>query len=104
MERERRALETFVPLHQHKVKLHPDERCVFLVEHSDAGVPLNCVLTQMTAEDVITYFSRDGRDPFSNPLVRWLLEQIQSYDARREVIIGLIFSPTNVLAHVLRKK
>ena len=67
-------------------------------------LPLNCKILQMTTENVLSYFSSDGKDINDKPLVRFLLQQIQNYDVDKEVVMGIAFSKDNVLAHVLKKK
>ena len=50
-----------------------------------------------------------GRDDIMNELdteselVRWLLEQMRTYDCRTQCIVGLIFDKQTVLSEVLRR-
>jgi hypothetical protein len=58
---------------------------------------LDTVLTRYTLQQVIDYFDR-------NTLTMWLINQIQTYNPDKEVIIGLIFTQSSVLAHVVTLK
>jgi hypothetical protein len=96
MEEEQHALNAFVQLHAPKAELHK-ERCVFLSNHHSSGMQLDTVLTRYTLQQVIDYFDR-------NTLTMWLINQIQTYNPDKEVIIGLIFTQSSVLAHVVTLK
>ena len=94
MEKERKIFETFLSLHSHKADV-TDEPVAHVQFHSDK-MPHNAPLLQMTKEDIIS-----DLDPTSE-LVRWLLEQMNTYDCTRQRIVGLIFDERTVLSEVLR--
>ena len=94
MEDEQRALTAFVQLHAPKAQLHK-ERCAFLTQYISNGISIDTVLERYTLDQITRMFEM-------NHLTRWLINQMQTYDPDKEVIIGLIFSESNVLAHVVR--
>ena len=83
-------------LHAPKAQLHK-ERCVFLTQYMTSGISIDTVLERYTLDQITRMFE-------INQLTRWLINQVQTYDPDKEVIIGLIFSKSNVLAHVVRLK
>lgn len=94
MERERKLFHAFLSLHAHKAA--PTEEPVAHVQfHSDALSPADPLLA-MTRDDVL-----EALDPASE-LVRWLLEQMRTYDCTRQRIVALIFDERTVLSEVLR--
>lgn len=95
MEAEQKALLSFINLHAKKAKLTKD-RCIYLTDFVEAGIPLNTPLTSMTLDDVLEAFDT------ASPLVQWVLKQISTYDVDKEVLVGLKFSKQTVLAHALR--
>ena len=95
MEKERKALDAFVTIHAKKALLSK-ERCVYLVQYNESGIPIDVTLERYTFDKLLNAFNTDST------LVKWLLKQINSYDVDKEILIGLKFSTTNVLAHVVR--
>lgn len=96
MENEQSALTAFVQVHAPKAQLHK-ERCAFLTQYKENGISIDTVLERYTLDKITRMFE-------INPLTRWLINQMQTYDPDKEVIIGLIFSQENILAHVVRLK
>ena len=97
MDFEQRELKGFIDLHGFKARHHPtNQRVAHLYEYSSRGIPLNATLMQYTLEDVTSAFYTDS------VLVRWLIQQIQTYDTTTEHIVGLIFDKSMVLAQVIR--
>ena len=104
MEKEQHELLSFVKLHANKARITKD-RCAHLVEFKNGRIPIDCTLTTMTHDDILLYFSDKDKNksPLDKPLVRWLMQQIATYDNDKEVIMGIIFSEEIVLAHVVKK-
>lgn len=94
MEKEQHALNKFVQVHARKIKIK-DERCIHLVEYDENKLPIDVTLQCYTAEDVLAQFDT------SSKLIQWILSQVNTYDVKKEVVAGLIFSKSNVLAHVV---
>lgn len=88
---------SFVRLHGTRLKgVSSPERVAHLVHFSASGMPLDVPLTPYTIERIV-----DELDPDSHP-IRWLIQQVQTYDIDSQNVIGLIFSPTSALAHVVQ--
>ena len=90
------ALISFVNVHARKVEVSND-RCVYLAEYNENGVNVDVVLKQYTIEQIISNFDTNDQ------LIRWLIQQIQTYNVKKEIVLGLIFSKSEILAHVIRK-
>ena len=96
------ALNSFVKVHGSKLKKNASngERCAYLVRYSESGIPLNLELNQdfrFTRQEIVDRFDRT-----STP-IRWLLQQVTSYDQDTSHVIGLIFDSQTVYAHVVTK-
>ena len=97
MDVEQRALEAFVKLHGHKLKgVTRNEPTAFLARYGVNGVALEAKVTAYSVNNVINDFDT------SNTTVQFLLHQMQTYDPRTSHILGLIFSESSVLAHVIQ--
>lgn len=96
MEEQRRIFDTFCALHAHKAR-PTEEPIAHLQFYNAAAMPIELPLLQLTRDDVLEALDADGSE-----LVRWLLEQMRTYDCTRERIVGLIFDRRTVLSHVLR--
>ena len=94
MEEQRKIFRTFLSMHAHKAR-PTDEPTAHLVFYEEV-IPPDVPLLAFTREDVVTDFNVEGSD-----LVRWLLEQMRTYDCRRQRIVGLIFDDSVVLSEVL---
>ena len=57
---------------------------------------MNVPLTPLTLDQVTAKFDTEA------PPVRWLIQQIQTYDQVTSNIIGLSFDTKTVLAHVIQ--
>ena len=95
MEEQRRRFRGFLELHAHKA-VTTEEPVAHLQFASDT-MALDAPLLQLTREDVL-----EALDPEGSELVRWLLEQMRTYDCTRERIVGLVFDEKTVLSEVLR--
>ena len=95
MEMEQGALNAFVRLHARKCKSKTDERVAYLYKYSES-IPLDAQLVKYKTDDILSVFKRDSH------LVRWLVEQVNSYDVKTQCVIGLIFDNATVLAHVIQ--
>ena len=97
MEKEQKALGAFVSLHANKVPARTNNRCVFLVRYTDAGIPLDTPLVMYTLEDIVAAFDTEST------LIHWVIQQIQTYDVDTQSVVGLIFDRSTILTHVIRK-
>lgn len=64
---------------------------------------INGPLYRLTRDDVIQECS-DGRLNKDSELVRWLLNQMTTYDCRTQRILALKFDNSTVLSEVLRRQ
>ncbi len=97
MEDEQKALLSFVQLHGSRLKnVKTSERVAYLVRFSKAGIPLDIPLEPRTVQQLATEL-----DVQTVP-VRWLLQQVQTYDQDTSNVLGLIFDNQTVLAHVIQ--
>lgn len=97
MEREQRALESYVKLHGHKLKgVVRSEPTAFLVPYTERGVWLDATMTAYGVEQVKREFDTE------DATVRFLLHQMHTYDPSSCNILGLIFDTKTVLAHVVQ--
>lgn len=93
MERERQIFHTFLALNAHQAV--PTEEPIAHLQFYNGSCD-NQELLALTREDVL-----DALDPESE-LVRWLLEQMRTYECTRQRIVGLVFDRRTVLSEVLR--
>lgn len=97
METEQRALTSFVRLHGSRLKHEKTkERVAYMVSFSETGIPLDVPLEPKTVEELCSIL-----DTESIP-VRWLIQQVQTYDQDSTNVLGIIFSRTSVLAHAIK--
>lgn len=96
-----RALDGFVQLHASKLASDASsgERCAYLVPYRATGIPLEIDVHEFrcTREHVLRTFDT------STAPIRWLLQQIASYDQTNSHVIGLVFDNRTAFAHVVRK-
>ena len=99
MEEEQKALYSFVHLHANRLRDRPakDPHVVYMAPFSPVSMPLDITLEPYTVDEI-----REAFDTNST-LVRWLLRQVETYNPEREIILGLIFDKTRVLAHVIQR-
>jgi hypothetical protein len=91
----RREFAAFLALHGASAR--PTDEPVAHLHFASAGpLPPGGALVALTREDVL-----DALDPDSE-LVRWLLEQMRTYDCRTQRIVGLAWDRRTVLSDVLR--
>lgn len=94
MQRERTIFNTFLSMHAHKAQATEEPRA-HMMFYSDKMTP-DAPLLLMDRDDVL-----DALD-CNSELVRWLLEQMRTYDCRKQRIVGLVFDRGTVLSEVLR--
>lgn len=99
MERERQLFATFLSMHAHKATV--TEEPVAHLQFYAETMPPDLALFALTRDDVADAI-RSGRLDGESELVRWLMEQLRTYDCRCERIVGLVFSKSVVLSEVLR--
>jgi hypothetical protein len=93
MERQRKIFNTFLALNAHHAV--PTEEPVVHLQFYDGRCDSQELLA-LTRDDVL-----EALDP-SSELVRWLLEQMRTYDCLRQRIVALVFDKKTVLSEVLR--
>lgn len=94
MDEKRRIYDNFLRLHARKAAVST-EPVAHLMFYSTT-MPVDQPLLRLDRDDVL-----DALDP-SSELVRWLLEQMRTYDCTRQRIVGLVFDRKTVLSDVLR--
>lgn len=86
MEEERRIFRQFLQMHAAKAT-PTDEPMAHLQFYSPRSpLPADAPLIRLDYDDVLDALDADGSE-----LVRWLLEQMKTYDCRRQRIVGLVF-------------
>lgn len=95
MEEERRIFHTFMGVHAHKAPLR-DERCAHLMFRSAASSTILDPLITLTRDEILQELDS------SSELVRWLLNQVSTYDPSCQRVVGLVFDTKTVLSEVLR--
>lgn len=95
MQKEQEALKNFINLHAHKATICKHEKCVYLTNYRESGIPLNEVLSKLKEEDIIQKYD------LNHKLTQWVMNQLNTYDPQKEVIIGLDFGDF-LLTHVIK--
>ena len=92
MDKERKIFETFVSLNLKKATEtdQPVAHMQFYSESMDHDSPL----LLMYQEDILSELDTESS------LVRWLLNQLATYDCTKQKIIGLIFDKKTVLSDI----
>ena len=93
MEDKRRIYDRFLRLHAHKAE-STTEPAVHLAFYTP-DMAIDQPLLRLDRDDVL-----DALDP-STELVRWLLEQMRTYNCTRQRIVCLAFDRQTVLSDVL---
>ena len=96
MQKEQEALLNFVKMHTQKAEIS-QERCAYLVDYKEEGIPLTVALDKYKRED----FIQSPKIDMNSDMCRWLVRQMDTYDTKKEILIGLIFNSHTVLAHVV---
>lgn len=96
MEKEREALLNFINLHAHKASIDKVNRCVYITKFHESGIKLDVVLDKLSQDDILRKFNKNST------LVHWVLNQLNTYNQDKEVIIGLEFSNEVLLTHVIK--
>lgn len=95
---DQKALDSFVRLHAHRIaNVSTKEPIAHLVPFSHSGIPVDVTLTQYSFNDITSSFDTNSTT------VRWLLNQMTTYDPEKSRILGLIFQNDHVLAHVIMR-
>ena len=95
MNEEQSALISFINTHAHKAVIH-NERRIYLAKYNDSGIPLDVVLDRYSYDNLLHSFDKESR------LNHWVFKQVQTYDVNKEIVIGLEFSKSKILSHVIR--
>ena len=97
MEAEQTALHSFVRLHGTRLKgVRTHNRVAHLVPFSPSGILLHAPLQPYTVERIVAEL-----DAESLP-IRWLIQQVQTYDVDTQNVLGLVFDRQSALAHVVQ--
>jgi hypothetical protein len=92
MEKQRKAFSTFVSLNLKKAS--ETEGPVAHMQYYSETMDNDAPLLLMEKEDILSELDVES------PLVRWLLNQLTTYDCRRQKIVGLIFDKRTVISDV----
>jgi hypothetical protein len=95
MEEQRRAYSAFMTLRSSGVR--PTEEPVAYLQFYDdkTSSHMSGPLVAFTRENVVKEFDVESE------LVRWLLNQMSTYDSTRQCIVGLVFDTSTILSDVL---
>lgn len=98
MEEERRAYSAFMTLRASGVR--PTEEPVAHLQFYDAATSshMSGPLVAFTRDNVMEEFDVES------DLVRWLLNQMSTYEPTRQCIVGLVFDRSTILSDVLMVK
>lgn len=98
MEDQRRAYSAFMTLRSSDVR--PTEEPVAHLQFYDEknSSHMSGSLVAFTRENVVEEFDVESE------LVRWLLNQMSTYEPTRQCIVGLVFDKTTILSDVLMAK
>jgi len=98
MEEQRRIYERFLSMHAQKAQTTQDPVAHLQFWRGvDAPIAHDAPLIALTREEVLSELDPDSE------LVRWLLQQMSTYDSTRQRIVGLVFDKRTVLSDVLRE-
>ena len=93
MEERRRQYDLFLRLHAHKARA-TEEPIAHVCFYRGSGLAA-ASLVAMRREDVLQEMDGEAE------LVRWLLNQMSTYDCRTQAIVALVFDDKTVLSDVL---
>jgi hypothetical protein len=96
MEAQRRAFATFLSLHAQKART-TSEPIAHLQFHGTT-TSVHEPLIAFTMQNVLDEFDTDSE------LVRWLLNQMSTYDPERQTIVGLVFDASTIISEVLHAR
>lgn len=98
MDERRRAYSAFMTLRVSGVK--PSEEPIAHLQFFDEKTSshMSGPLVAFTRENVVEEFNVDSE------LVRWLLNQMSTYEPTRQCIVGLVFDASTILSDVLVAK
>jgi hypothetical protein len=98
MEERRRQYDLFLRLHAHKARSTEEPTAHVCFYRGGDGVPAAASLVAMRREDVLQELDGEAE------LVRWLLNQMSTYDCRTQAIVALVFDDRTVLSDVLWRR
>lgn len=93
MERERKIYETFLSMAAKRAPC-PRERLCYL-QFYDGHLSAETPLVAMSAQDVLDCLSPE------DVTVRWLLNQMRTFDPHTQKVVGLVFDRARVVSDVL---
>ena len=86
-------VQGFVQLHASRIAHLPGGKVAYLAKFN-GSVSIDCEIKAYTI-DALTAFDTES------PLVRWVFRQVQTHDEQREKVLGLIFSDSDIMCHVI---
>ena len=96
MDEKRKIYQNFMSLNAHKAVVTDTPTVhVMFYEEGKAMSPMQPLIS-MSVENVLEELDKDAE------LVRWLLNQMTTYDCRKQKLVALIFDRQTVLSDVLR--
>ena len=95
MEERRRAYNAFMTLRAKGVFVTEEPVAHLQFYDSVHSSHMSSPLVAFTRDNVVEEFDRDSE------LVRWLLNQMSTYEPTRQCIVGLVFDKTTILSDVL---
>lgn len=96
MDEQRRTFHAFLAMHAHKATATEEPRAHLAFVDKSGSVPHDAYLLSLDRDDVVEALDTQSE------LVRWLLEQMRTYDCYTQRIVGLVFDKRTVLSEVLR--
>ena len=96
MDAKRKIYENFLSLNAHKACVTDTPQVHVMFYQPDRVISPLHPLVLMSVDDVMQELDKDAE------LVRWLLNQMATYDCRKQRIVALIFDRRTVLSDVLR--
>lgn len=96
MDEKRKIYQNFMSLNAHKAVVTDTPTVhVMFYEEGKTMSPMQPLIS-MSVEDVLEELDKDAE------LVRWLLNQMTTYDCRKQKLVALIFDRQTVISDVLR--
>lgn len=96
MEEQRKIYSTFLALHASKASTTSSPKAhVMFYDQKTSMSPMQPLIT-MSMDDLLEELDKDSE------LVRWLLQQMSTYDCCKQKLIALVFDRQTVLSDVLR--
>jgi hypothetical protein len=96
MEKEQSALISFINMHAHKAVILKDTRCVQITKYRESGIPLDVTLKKWSMQYIVNNYDVEDK------LTQWVLNQLNTYNPNKEIVIGLEFENKKLLTHVIK--